>query len=164
MRNFKIFMYILVSFFFASCGEIYVNMDNVEYSVDKNVCKENEPIEINFKGHFYPQDEVSGVWIRITLYKNNNENNESCEMNIISRNNDTIDWTDKSYRYYSHEDEKYRFIYLLEEKNMTNFDERIEISIPYEGEYRLLLSTRAESLVRYKGGLNDSSKQILVIK
>ena len=164
MKEFKIFMYILVSFFFASCGEIYVNMDNIEYSVDKNVCKENEPIEINFKGHFYPQDEVSGVWIRITLYKNNNENNESCEMNIISRNNDTIDWTDKSYRYYSHEDEKYRFIYLLEEKNMTNFDERIEISIPYEGEYRLLLSTRAESLVRYKGGLNDCSKQILVIK
>ena len=164
MKEFKIFMYILVSFFFASCGEIYVNMDNIEYSVDKNVCKENEPIEINFKGHFYPQDEVLGVWIEISLYKNNNENNESCEMNIISRNNAPIDWTDRKFHYCFPLVEKSFFCYFLEEENMTDFDERIEISIPYEGEYRLLLSTRAESLVRYKGGLNDSSKQILVIK
>ena len=121
MKEFKIFMYILVSFFFASCGEIYVNMDNMEYSVDKNVCKENEPIEINFKGHFYPQDEVLGVWIEISLYKNNNENNESCEMNIISRNNAPIDWTDRKFHYCFQMVEKSFFCYFLEEKNMTNW-------------------------------------------
>ena len=125
MKEFKIFMFIVISFFFASCGEIYVNMDNMEYSIDKN---------------------------------------ESCEMNIISRNNAPIDWTDRKFHYCFPLEEKSFFCYFLEEENMTDFDERIEISIPYEGEYRLLLSTRAESLVRYKGGLNDSSKQILVIK
>ena len=68
---YKIFMYILVSFFFASCGEIYVNMDSIEYSVDKSVYKVNEKIEIKFKGQFYPQDEVMSVNIRLKLNKIN---------------------------------------------------------------------------------------------
>ena len=45
---------------------------------------------------------------------------------------------------------------------MTEFDESISISIPNEGEYELILSIRAESLVRYKGGISDYRKKILI--
>ena len=165
MKNFKIFMYILVSFFFASCGEIYVNMDNIEYSVDKSVCKENEPIEINVKGHFYPQDEVMSVNIRLKLNKINDtasdEKDLITEMFVHSINKKEIDLKDESCEYEIYKD---CLKYVIGNNNIRSIDESIVIIIPKEGTYELILSTRAESFVRYKGGIKSKRIKIDIEK
>lgn len=144
---------------FISCGEIYINMNNIKYTIEKDEYIVNEEIKINFKGSFLPDDEVLGIWIDISLFNNDDEN---AEMKIINRNGEVINWDDEDCRYYFPTVEKNYFQYFVDKKNMTEFDESISISIPNEGECELILSIRAESLVRYKGGISDYRKKILI--
>ena len=144
---------------FIGCGEIYINMNNIKYTIEKDEYIVNEEIKINFKGSFLPDDEVLGIWIDISLFNNDDEN---AEMKIINRNGEVINWDDEDCRYYFPTVEKNHFQYFVDKKNMTEFDESISISIPNEGECELILSIRAESLVRYKGGISDYRKKILI--
>ena len=165
MKNFKIFVFIIISFFFASCGEIYVNMDNIEYSVDKSVYKVNEKIEIKFKGQFYPQDEVMSVNIRLKLNKINDtasdEKDLITEMFVHSINKKEIDLKDESFEYEIYKD---CLKYVIKNNSIRNIDESIVITIPKEGIYELTLSTRAESYVRYNGGIKSKKINISIEK
>lgn len=165
MKNFKIFVFIIISFFFVSCGEIYVNMDSIEYSVDKSVYKVNEKIEINFKGQFYPQDEVMSVNIRLKLNKINDtasdEKDLITEMFVYSINNKEIDLKDESCEYEIYKD---CLKYVIGNNNIRSIDESIVIIIPKEGTYELILSTRAESYVRYNGGIKSKKINISIEK
>ncbi|MBO5825851.1 MAG: hypothetical protein J6R03_04430 [Treponema sp.] len=155
MKNFKIFIFIVISFFFASCGEAYVNMENTIFGIDKKEYKKYEDINIHVCGDFLPQECVIGIYFDINIVEADNKEKMS-KFDLIKIDGEEINSTNESYLLYLEENResyRYQLSCMGNKECITNFDTTVSISLAEVGTYYLSVYCKIISSKRKLGGV-----------
>lgn len=142
MKNFKYIFLILLVFFstciFTSCKEVYLNLENINCTVDKNSYSINEDIILSFNGYFEDDIGKGNLVVDFSIYKLENDErnlNKTSSFNILDSSNLINEALYKSY-----------FVaFIFENTTLENFSNKIIINTAEPGNYQIVVNFRGST-------------------
>lgn len=138
MKNFKYIFLILLEILltvciFTSCKEVYLNLENINCTLDKTSYSINENIVLSFSGYFEDDVGEGNLVVEFSIYKleNGERNlNKTSSFNILDSGNLINEALYKSY-----------FVALIfKNTTLENFSNKIIINASESGNYQIVVT------------------------
>lgn len=164
MKKYYLLFLTFFPFIFISCIFTEVKIMYPDCNVSKDYCTSGEEIDVFLTGHLKNEAYVRYVYIGISVFKvDNNENTESIPFDLLKVNDKTINTDNIYYQEYKDSYNSELFRYRLEsEENIININEKITISIPQTGSYVIRVIYEAVSEKNPFGDTTFAERKITV--
>ena len=129
MHKIKYILFLLISFLFSSCGEIFLDLSDVHYELDKSTYAVNEPITLSYYGSFEDSSAIGYIKFYFTVSKLNED--EGCKVLKFA--------DDYTPGFVTGVDDGHYFDVIKDSEKMTSFREKITFSIDEPGKYNLAI-------------------------
>ena len=129
MHKIKYILFLLIAFLFSSCGEIFLDLSDVHYELDKSTYAVNEPITLSYYGSFEDSSAIGYIKFYFTVSKLNED--EGCKVLKFA--------DDYTPGFVTGVDDGHYFDVIKDSEKMTSFREKITFSISEVGTYKMVV-------------------------